>query len=120
MYAPSLLHTALMHRPALDHPALPPRRRVTRGTPAPLPAPHTLVIRDAQALDAGPVARLEQLDGRRLPAGERIVAEADGRLVAAAELASGRAVADPFAPSSGVLDLLRVHLDNLRATQVVR
>ena len=51
----------------------------------------------------------------RLPGGDRLIGELGGRIVAALEICSGRAVADPFAPTSAIVELLGV-----RAAQVRR
>ena len=65
--------------------------------------------RDAERLD-----ELAQLDSARPLSGAALVAEVDGAAVAALELDSGRAVADPFRPTAKALDLLRVRAAQLR------
>jgi len=72
-----------------------------------------LLIRPALAGDEPAIARLSALDERELPAGERLIGELGGRIVAALEVCSGRAIADPFVPTTGVVELL-----GLRAAQV--
>jgi hypothetical protein len=57
--------------------------------------------------------QLAQLEGRPLPEGRLVVAEANGRIVAALPLAGGRPLADPFARTQHLLPLLE-----LRAAQV--
>ena len=74
-----------------------------------------LVIRPASADDEAAIARLSALDEHELPRGERLIGELGGRIVAALDVRSGDAVADPFVPTSGVLELL-----GLRAAQVRR
>ena len=71
------------------------------------PAP-TVVIRAARGSDGPALARLADLDSRRLPAGELLVGEQDGELVAALATGTGEHVADPFRRTAGVLDLLAV------------
>jgi hypothetical protein len=88
-----------------------PRRR--RRTDAAGDAP--VLIRRAEAADEPAIARLAALDEDELPLGERLIAEVAGRPVAALELRSGATVADPFAPTSAVVELL-----GLRAAQVRR
>jgi hypothetical protein len=76
----------------------------------------SVLIRRAAAEDEPAIARLAALDERpELPRGERLIGELGGRIVAALEICSGRAVADPFAPTSAIVELLGV-----RAAQVRR
>ena len=89
------------------------RPRARRG-------PHTsggapVLIRRAGACDEPAIARLAALDERELPRGERLIAEVEGRAVAAVEVRSGTTVADPFVPTGAVVELL-----GLRAQQVRR
>ncbi len=74
-----------------------------------------LLIRPAAAGDEPAIARLSALDERELPAGDRLIGELGGRIVAALEVGSGRAIADPFVPTTGIVELL-----GLRAAQVRR
>ncbi len=85
------------------------RRRRSPTVDAPV------LIRPAAANDEPEIARLSALDERELPAGERLIAELGGRIVAALDVRSGCAVADPFVPTSGIVELL-----GLRAAQVRR
>lgn len=85
------------------------RRHSGAGGDAPV------LIRHAAAADEPAIARLAALDERELPRGERLIAELDGRPVAAVELCSGATVADPFVPTSAIVELL-----GLRAAQVRR
>ncbi|TML03041.1 MAG: hypothetical protein E6G41_14325 [Actinobacteria bacterium] len=73
-----------------------------------------ITIRAAASHDASAIARLGLLDGHRLPAGEQLVAEAGGRILAAAEIASGATVADPFQPTAGVARLVALRAEQLR------
>jgi hypothetical protein len=88
-----------------------PRRRHRPGAAGDAP----VLIRRAAAADEPAIARLAALDERELPLGERLIAEVAGRPVAAVELRSGATVADPFVPTSAVVELL-----GLRAAQVRR
>lgn len=75
-----------------------------------------VLIRPAAAADEPQIVRLAALDeGPELPRGERLIGELGGRIVAALDVRSGDAIADPFVPTSGVLELL-----GLRAAQVRR
>jgi hypothetical protein len=73
-----------------------------------------ITIRAADAQDAPEIARLALLDGHRLPAGQQLVAEADGHILAAVEVTSGRTVADPFQPTAGVARLIALRAKQLR------
>jgi hypothetical protein len=88
-----------------------PRARRGAGTDAGAP----VLIRRAGDRDDRAIARLAALDERELPPGERLIAEVRGRPVAAVEVRSGITIADPFVPTSTVVELL-----GLRAAQVRR
>jgi hypothetical protein len=66
----------------------------------------SVLIRAARGSDGPALARLAALDSAAVPAGELLVAEADGVLIAARALDSGEVVADPFRPSADVVALL--------------
>jgi hypothetical protein len=68
----------------------------------------SVLIRAARGSDGPALARLAALDSAAVPAGELLVAEADGAIVAARSLSSGATVADPFRPTADVLALLAV------------
>ena len=74
-----------------------------------------VLIRPASPDDEPAIERLAALDEHDLPRGQRLIAEREGRPVAALEVASGAAVSDPFVPTSGIVELL-----GLRAAQVRR
>jgi hypothetical protein len=67
-----------------------------------------VTIRRAVAADARALERLAQLDCGRVPAGEVLVAEVGGELLAAVSVASGAVVADPFRRTADIVALLRV------------
>ena len=73
-----------------------------------------ITIRPAAVQDAPAITRLALLDGHRLPAGDQLVAEAGGRILAAAEVSSGATVADPFRPTAGVVRLVALRAEQLR------
>ena len=70
-------------------------------------------FRPAAAQDARSLERLARLDSQRPLAGDVLLAEHEGRLVAAYSLADGRAVADPFTFSSDAVELLRLRAGQL-------
>lgn len=80
------------------------------GSAPSLPSTDALVIRPAYPDDAAVLTRLARLDSQR-PLGRRatLVAERDGRILAALSAADGRAIADPFAPTADLVALLRLH-----------
>jgi hypothetical protein len=82
-----------------------------------------VVIRRAHPRDAGALRSLAELDGTRdtrtgleaaLADGDVLLAEIDGAVRAAVPVHGGRIVADPFAPTAGVAELLRMRAGQLR------
>jgi hypothetical protein len=69
----------------------------------------TIMIRASEATDAGELLRLAALDSAEPIDGPALVAEVDGLLRAALPLEGGRAIADPFAESAHVVELLTAH-----------
>jgi hypothetical protein len=76
----------------------------------------TIIIRRAGAADASVLARLAALDSAAVPGPESLIAEIDGAPVAALDLADGHVVADPFAPTADVVELLRLRASRVRGT----
>jgi hypothetical protein len=72
-----------------------------------------VVLRLCRVADDEALERLALLEGRPAPAGRYVVAEVDGRVVAAVSLLSGTVLADPFEPTAQLLPLLE-----LRAAQL--
>lgn len=72
---------------------------------------HTLdpsvVIRAARGSDGIALENLARMDSQRPLAGDVLLAEQDGVIVAA--LAGDRTIADPFRPTADLVTLLRVH-----------
>jgi hypothetical protein len=73
-----------------------------RSTPDDAP----IVIRPAAPTDGLALERLAQLDSTRSPAGDVLVAERAGALVAAVGLESGTVIADPFQRTADVTAML--------------
>jgi hypothetical protein len=87
-----------------------PRSLSHRTSSLPADSGAELVIRPAHYTDDDALARLAALDSARpLAGGHVLVAEADGRLVAAVSMHDGRAIADPFARSADAVEMLRLH-----------
>jgi hypothetical protein len=72
-----------------------------------------LTIRRATATDEFAVHRLAVLDSSSPPTGDVLLAEMGDELWAALSIDTGAAVADPFRPSSDLLDLLRLRANGL-------
>ena len=66
-----------------------------------------VTLRPATAADATALRRLAILDRAQPPAGETLVAEHDGRLIAAISADRRTAIGDPFVPTARVIELLR-------------
>lgn len=76
-------------------------------------AGRSVTIRRATRADARAIERVAQLDSRRAPGGDVLVAEVDGEVIAAKPVGGGETVADPFRSTAEV-----VHLLELRAAQL--
>jgi hypothetical protein len=66
----------------------------------------TITIKLSTEADRSRIQRLAELDGGRAPVGEVLLAEVNGRLLAAVGM-DGAAVADPFERTAPVVALLR-------------
>jgi hypothetical protein len=86
-------------------PRVSPRRR-------PRPVDGDLTIRLARVPERA-IEQLAELDGRVLSGGPSLVAELDGRAIAALSLTDATAVADPMRPSAPFVELLRVRARQL-------
>src|SRR2546421_11790913 len=68
-----------------------------------------ITIRISTVADVAALARLAALDSADVPRGRALIAEVNGSMRAAFPLDGGRAIADPFAESAHVLELLEAH-----------
>jgi hypothetical protein len=68
-----------------------------------------ITIRPAYADDDVAVRRLAALDSAPVPTNPLLLAEVDGELRAAVSLRDGRAIADPFEYTAGLVALLELH-----------
>ena len=75
---------------------------------------HEMVLRADRPTDESTLRRLAALDSARPIRGRALVAEVDGRAVAAIGLTDGRVVADPFVKTSEVVELLQVRADRMQ------
>jgi hypothetical protein len=87
--------------------------------PATTTAPSVL-IRAARGSDGSALERRAQLDSAEVPAGALLVAESDGRLVAAIASSTGEAIADPFLPTADVIALLELRAAGASAPRARR
>lgn len=112
MIAPSQLTYMTNQAAAAPRPGAPQARRPRRASSATPGA--DVAIRLVQARDETALRELEELDGRSLTGGAHLLAELGGVPVAAIAVADESVVADPFAHTAGVVDLLRVRARQLR------
>ena len=75
-----------------------------------------VVIRRARDSDMPLLGDLAELDSAAALDGPVLVAVVDGDVWAAIGLDDGRVVADPFLPSRAAVELLRLRVEQLRAT----
>jgi hypothetical protein len=68
-----------------------------------------VLLRTARPDDDADLIRLAALDGASPLPGPTLIAEENGAIVAALCLSTGSTVADPFAPSLHLVELLRHH-----------
>jgi hypothetical protein len=73
----------------------------------------TVVIRLATPADVDDLRRLAALDSARALLGTVLVAQSDGEIRAAYSVEQERAIADPFRPTAGLVELLRARTDLL-------
>jgi hypothetical protein len=76
-----------------------------------------VTLRLANGSDASALARLAQLDSRRLPPGPHLIAIRNGRVDAALSLSTREVIADPFQRTAGLCDLLRCRAGSTRVTR---
>ena len=73
----------------------------------------SIAIRPFTDSDVRAVREVAQRDSSTVPAGMLLVADVGGRVRAALSLDTGEVVADPFAPSAELVDLLRARARQL-------
>ena len=73
-----------------------------------------ILIRSSNESDIRGLARLAALDSAPIPFGRALLAEVDGELRAALPFDGGPAIADPFAETAHLLELLQAHAEALR------
>lgn len=79
---------------------------------------HEMVLRADRPADQSALRRLAALDSTRPIEGPALVAEVEGRPVAAIGIEDGRVVADPFERTADVVELLRLRAGRLNPAPV--
>jgi hypothetical protein len=79
-----------------------------------------ITIRFSTDADRKRILELAELDGRAVPQGDVLLAELDGRLVAAVGVADAASVADPFVLTGEVLDVLKLRAEQERERTLAR
>ena len=78
-----------------------------------------VTVRLARSSDTRQLFSLAALDSASVPQGEVLVAESEGRIVAALPLAGGPAIADPFHRTVALVQMLELRAQQLRASAPV-
>src|SRR4051812_16191404 len=68
----------------------------------------SVLIRAARGSDGAALRELAELDSSHVPAGDLLVAESGGEVIAALALNGGERIADPFRPTADVIALLEL------------
>lgn len=69
----------------------------------------SITLRRANFHDDEAVDRLAQLEGLEVPAEPILLAEVGGRVLAALSITDGTVIADPFAPTAHLVEMLKAH-----------
>jgi hypothetical protein len=77
----------------------------------------TLTVRRAAPADDAAITRVSSLDSARPPVGPTLVAELNDEIVAAVSLRDGAVVADPFRPTTAIVEMLRLRRRQLTRPQ---
>ncbi|HWH11155.1 MAG TPA: hypothetical protein VG165_08500 [Solirubrobacteraceae bacterium] len=67
-----------------------------------------VTLRPSTVDDSAEITRLATIDSAPVPVGRLLLAEVDGELRAALGVIDGGVIADPFVPTSALVELLRV------------
>jgi hypothetical protein len=76
-----------------------------------------ITIRRLGPADREAVEAIAQRDSEKVPFGDLIGAEVEGRLLAATAIATGATIADPFSRTAEVRDLLELRAQQLTARE---
>ena len=80
----------------------------------------SVTIRPAREADAVPLRNLATLDSAAVPAAPILVAEIDGKPVAAVGAVSGEVIADPFVATAEAIELLTTRARRLHPRRARR
>ena len=84
------------------------------GTPGTHDASAHVTVRLAESRDEGAIRRLAALDSAEVPETPTLLAEVDGRAIAALPVHGGRAIADPFSRTVAMVAMLELRALQLR------
>lgn len=73
-----------------------------------------ITVRPADHTDARALLELAALDSAQVPAGDLVIAESDGEIVAAVPVDGGRAIADPFRGTAALVEMLELRAAQMR------
>ena len=74
-----------------------------------------ITVRLADYMDARALLDLAALDSAQVPAGDLVVAESDGEIVAAMPVDGGRPIADPFRGTALIVQVLELRAAQIRS-----
>jgi hypothetical protein len=80
----------------------------------------SVLIRAARGSDGPALEALAELDSSMVPAGQLLIAESDGEIVAALAPRSGERIANPFRHTADVVELLELRGGRSRAPRARR
>src|SRR5215207_11455951 len=98
----------------------PDKRKAPRQRKAAMYPSHSIVIRHSLDEDVRTLAGLAILDSRPALHGPALPAEVDGVARAALDLSDGSVAADPFAPTTELVELLRLRARAIAAAEGTR
>jgi hypothetical protein len=78
----------------------------------------SMTIRRAGVADLGSLSQLAALDGAPVPEEPVLLAESEGRMLAAVPFLGGRALADPFEPTAEIVALLELRARQIRDAEL--
>ena len=78
-----------------------------------------ITVRLADNTDARALLTLAALDSAQVPAGDLVIAESEGELVAAMPVERGRAIADPFRRTALIVQMLELRAAQIRSRSAI-
>lgn len=77
-----------------------------------------ITVRPADHADSRALLELAALDSAQVPAGDLLIAESDGEIVAAVPVDGGRPIADPFRGTAALVEMLELRAAQMRRRAV--